>query len=139
MQTFGEPLPGRSYLDRPSAYGLALDAEQRILVVETRRRRLYLPGGGLRHGETPAEGLAREFREEAGLAIRIGQQIGEARQIVHAEDEPTGYVKQCMFFLVEITGRAAAVETGYRSRWMERTRAQARLHEEVQRWALTLV
>jgi 8-oxo-dGTP diphosphatase len=31
-----------------------------------------LPGGGIEHGERPAEGLAREVTEECGVAVEIG-------------------------------------------------------------------
>ena len=31
-----------------------------------------LPGGGLDHGESPREGLAREVREECGVACEVG-------------------------------------------------------------------
>ena len=35
-----------------------------------------LPGGGLGHGEPPAEAVAREVREECGLSASIGELLG---------------------------------------------------------------
>lgn len=35
-----------------------------------------LPGGGLEHGETVEEGLAREVREEVGMEVQIVRLVG---------------------------------------------------------------
>jgi ADP-ribose pyrophosphatase YjhB (NUDIX family) len=40
-----------------------------LLVKHTYRADWYLPGGGLRRGEVPAEGIKRELREEVGLEV----------------------------------------------------------------------
>lgn len=54
--------------------GVVLDTEGRILIVEHvfhPRRPWGLPGGWLRAGERPAEGLAREIAEETGLRVEV--------------------------------------------------------------------
>jgi len=38
--------------------------------------RWTLPGGGIGHGERPAEALAREVAEESGLACEVGELLG---------------------------------------------------------------
>jgi len=35
-----------------------------------------LPGGGLEHGEHPAEAAVREVAEETGLTVAVGEQLG---------------------------------------------------------------
>jgi 8-oxo-dGTP diphosphatase len=59
-------------LRRPRTAGtsVAVWAGGRLLVVRTSyRRRLDLPGGGLRPGEPPRQGAARELGEEVGIVV----------------------------------------------------------------------
>jgi len=52
--------------------GVILDAEGRVLLLKHRfwkDQRWGLPGGLAKHGETPAETLRRELREEIGLQV----------------------------------------------------------------------
>jgi ADP-ribose pyrophosphatase YjhB (NUDIX family) len=56
------------------AMALVQDEQGRILLLEhTYRRELPwgLPGGWLRHAESPEEGLAREVLEETGLRVAV--------------------------------------------------------------------
>jgi len=56
------------------AMALILDDQGRVLVVEhTYRRELPwgLPGGWLKHAESPEAGLVREVLEETGLRVRV--------------------------------------------------------------------
>ncbi len=50
--------------------GLVTDAEGRILLIEhTYMPGWYMPGGGVEHGESAEESMARELVEEAGVEI----------------------------------------------------------------------
>ena len=56
-------------------YGILLDEDQRLLVSDEFIRGNYitkLPGGGLEIGEGTRDGLAREFMEEAGIEVHVG-------------------------------------------------------------------
>ena len=61
---------------RVAAYGLARRRDEVLLVQASSatgvRGTWWLPGGGLWFGETPRQGLEREFMEETGLVARIG-------------------------------------------------------------------
>jgi ADP-ribose pyrophosphatase YjhB (NUDIX family) len=62
---------------RIAAYGVCRDAEGRLLLARASstlalRGRWFLPGGGVQHGESPAESLHREIVEESGLTVEVG-------------------------------------------------------------------
>src|SRR5258707_15639717 len=61
------------------AMALIQDEQGRILILEhTYRRRVPwgLPGGWLKHAESPEKGLAREVLEETGLKVRVDALLG---------------------------------------------------------------
>jgi 8-oxo-dGTP diphosphatase len=61
------------------AMALITDEQGRILVVEhTYRRQLPwgLPGGWLKHAESPESGLRREVLEETGLEVQVESLLG---------------------------------------------------------------
>jgi ADP-ribose pyrophosphatase YjhB (NUDIX family) len=62
---------------RIAAYGVVRDDAGRLLLARaspalTLRGRWFLPGGGVQHGEQPAESLRREIEEESGLTVTLG-------------------------------------------------------------------
>ena len=59
-------------------YGVLLDEKKRLLVSDEFIRGNYftkLPGGGLEFGEGTRDCLKREFMEETGLDVEIGEHI----------------------------------------------------------------
>lgn len=57
-------------------YGILIDDQQRLLVSDEFIRGAYitkLPGGGLEIGEGTRDGLAREFLEETGMTVNVGE------------------------------------------------------------------
>jgi ADP-ribose pyrophosphatase YjhB (NUDIX family) len=56
-------------------YGILLNEDKQLLVSDEFIRGNYitkLPGGGLEIGEGTRDGLAREFMEEAGIEVYVG-------------------------------------------------------------------
>jgi len=61
-----------------------IEADGKILVCQRRRGDTFelmweLPGGKLKAGETAADGLARELREELGVEARVGDEVFRTR------------------------------------------------------------
>ena len=59
-------------------YGILLDEEKRLLVSDEFIRGEYitkLPGGGLEIGEGTRDCLQREFKEETGLDVTVGEHL----------------------------------------------------------------
>jgi 8-oxo-dGTP diphosphatase len=59
-------------------YGILLDGDKRLLVSDEFIRGGYftkLPGGGLEFGEGTRDCLKREFMEETGLEVEVGEHI----------------------------------------------------------------
>jgi 8-oxo-dGTP diphosphatase len=74
------PEPRRS-AQRVAVYGIYESPDREVLLVRaapylTVAGQWFLPGGGLEHGEDPVAGLRREFAEETGLDVRVGDLLG---------------------------------------------------------------
>ncbi|MCR5875779.1 NUDIX domain-containing protein [Phenylobacterium sp. J426] len=81
---------------------LIRDAEGRLLVVrKTGAQRFMLPGGKRESGEDDLAALARELREELGVALVSAEPLG--RFEAAAANEPGATVRSSAY-LAEVTG-----------------------------------
>ena len=60
---------GNDLLFMPSAHALIRDGGGRILLVRNTSGRWLLPGGGVEPGESPAQAVRRECREELAVPV----------------------------------------------------------------------
>jgi 8-oxo-dGTP diphosphatase len=133
---FGEKVTGATYIPRPGAYAVLFDAEGRVAVVRFKDR-YYLPGGGIKHSETPQEALAREVCEETGKCIAILDKIGEANQYVFAPQENAYWQKFSMFFTAKITiDHRDPLDDRHELRWFAPEEAVKHLHHASHAWAV---
>ena len=96
-------------IDRRAARVLLVDAAGRTLLLHggdparPGLRWWFTPGGGLRDGETPAEGAARELLEETGLRVRPAD-LGEPiwHQVTEFSYDGRDYRQDQDFFLLRV-------------------------------------
>lgn len=76
-----------------------------------------VPGGRVRFGESLAEAVAREVREETGLEVEAGRFLGWVERM---GDEPVPYHYVILDFLATVTGAAepAAGDDAADARWV---------------------
>lgn len=72
MKVFGEKLEGQNYQKREGAYGIAINKQNEVAIIQMAHGD-FLPGGGIEDGETEEECLKRELVEETGYDIEISQ------------------------------------------------------------------
>lgn len=111
---------------RIGAYGVCRDAEGRVLLVRAARGiasagRWFLPGGGVEHGEHPADAVARECAEETGLLVRVDGIRDVLTDIDHIPDIPAMRHHDRLIFDARVVGGHLRDETGGssdRARWV---------------------
>jgi 8-oxo-dGTP pyrophosphatase MutT (NUDIX family) len=90
-------VPITSLVLRPSVYAVLIQGN-RILLVTMSNGKLYFPGGGLNTGETIAEALKREVKEETGLAISIGRLLTWQEDFFYYDPENQAFHGILLFF-----------------------------------------
>lgn len=92
---------GPSRRQRVAAYAVVLrtgsDGDQEILLTRLSLRAAHpgawtLPGGGIDHGERPADALAREVEEECGLTCEVGALL-DVHDTHFSGTAPTGRIE----------------------------------------------
>ncbi len=137
---FGERRAGRTYADRPAAFGI-LERDGQVAVVRIEKPDgavwIDLPGGGVDPGETPEQGVVREYGEEAGLEVVVRESYALADQFfVNTEGE--AWNNRSAFFILDLTAEDASlkVEEDHTLMWLSPLEAIASLRHDSHAWAL---
>ena len=134
---FGTAMPGLLYGERPSAYGIAINAAGRVLVCRRSRGRILLPGGGLHPGESPHEAMVREVAEETSHRVLEASAIGCARQYHSHRISKPPVNKFCHFFAITVDHDPLIIsEEDHQAVWLSPHDLVASLTFESHRWAL---
>jgi 8-oxo-dGTP diphosphatase len=83
-------------------YGILIDSQRRLLVADEFIRGMYvtkLPGGGLEFGEGTRECLAREFMEETGLTVTVGDHFYTTDYFQPSAFRPNEQVMSIYYFV----------------------------------------
>ncbi len=137
---FGEAEPGRSYRDRPAAFGI-VERDGRIALVRVEKPGhpawLDLPGGAIDPGEDETQAVVREFGEETGLRVQAGETYAHADQrFINTDGE--AFNNRAGFLVLTLLGEDAAlkIEDDHTLVWLPAAEALARLRHEAHAWAV---
>tara|TARA_R110002124_G_scaffold67625_5_gene183530 strand:- start:847 stop:1290 length:444 start_codon:yes stop_codon:yes gene_type:complete len=140
MLQFGDRQPALVYRDRPTAFGLLVEAGRLACVRVDRGEGSYydLPGGAVDGDETEVEALVREFIEETGLTVRPVSRLVEAAQYFRKTDGTPLNNRGGVWIAERITfDPAARVEADHELVWLEPVVALAGLRHAAHAWAVT--
>ena len=141
MLQFGQPASGKEHTPRPAAFGIAADGEGRIALVRVRPDAggdwLDLPGGAVDPGEDEHQALVREFGEEAGLVITVGEAIVEVAQYFMKSDGQA-VNNQGSVYVVDSVGLDSSlkIEDDHELVWLDPSVAVKRLRHDSLAWAV---
>lgn len=121
----------RRYPERPvvGVGAIILDGD-RVLLVERGNEPLKgiwsIPGGALETGETLAEGLRREAREELGLEVEIGDLVEVFERITRDAENRVEYHFVLLDYLCYVVGgNLRAADDAANVRWAARSELSA--------------
>jgi 8-oxo-dGTP diphosphatase len=135
---FGVKLKNIEWRSRKAVYGIAINNENEIAVIKTPTG-FFLPGGGMEGTERYVECLKREFLEETGHEIEVGDFIGRAS--LYHTTRTNEYIHGIgYFYTVSLKcKRNHKTEHDHELRWLEADECIKSLFLEHQSWAVSKV
>ena len=138
---FGRPEPGRTYDDRPTAFGLVFrDGRLACVRVDRGEGSYYdLPGGAIDGDETEEQALVREFVEETGPTVRPNARLGEAGQyFLKSDGRAVNNLAGFWTAEVEREDPTTKIEDDHELHWLDPQRALSELRHDAHAWAVAI-
>lgn len=138
IKEFGEIIDGEEYRDREAVYGLLYNDSGQIGIIKTPRG-YFLPGGGIEKSESHQICIQREFLEETGCGIEVGEYVGCGILYGFVKRLET-YLKMIgHFYKVRLSGEEQEKkENDHEMIWMDICEAEKSMLLEHQSWAITV-
>jgi ADP-ribose pyrophosphatase YjhB (NUDIX family) len=112
---------------RIAAYGVCVDPEGRLLLARAApslslQGRWFLPGGGVDHGEHPADAVRREIEEESGLIVVLGPLLDVLSDVRTLPDGTNLHTVRMIYRVTSWVGTLRAEQDGTTDaiRWFDR-------------------
>lgn len=137
---FGVRVAGRTYEDRPAAFGV-VERDGQVAVVRIAKPDgsvwIDLPGGGVDDGETSEQGVVREYGEEAGLRVAVRAAFARADQFF-VNTEGQGWNNRSDFYLLDLIAEDGGlkIEDDHTLLWLPPLEAIRSLRHDSHAWAL---
>jgi len=138
---FGAAPAGAVCHPRRAAYAVIVAADGRVAAIRATlsdgSSRYWLPGGGLEAGESPAQAVEREVREELGRGVCVEGELGEALQYFYAGDEGRWYEMKATFFRA-VFDDTPAPGGEYELHWLHARDDASKFFHACHAWAASL-
>lgn len=101
-------VPKESLIFRPSVYAVIINDGK--ILLSKQWDGYDFPGGGIEKGETIADALKREVKEETGLEAKIGRIITAENSFFRSSYSTNCFQSVLLYYLAEVTGGELSTE-----------------------------
>ncbi|MDO8602104.1 MAG: NUDIX domain-containing protein [bacterium] len=136
MIEFGKKIAGKEYKDRISAYAVIRNQKNEIAFARVGQG-YFLPGGGMKDGETSMQCAMREALEEIGAVISIVREIGVAGEYGLTMNKKDHWHGVGTFFEARVEKIIGpGVEPDHELAWLTFTDALPHIVRKAHSWAI---
>ena len=139
IPVFGTYNPEFQYIRRPGVYGIMVNQNHQVVVIQKPDGALFLPGGGLEAYETASQGLRREIQEELGCELLSQKYFQRAHEYSYSSSDSTNYFFLNEFYLITVDpDKIHPTEEDHKVCWVDQRDAKAQMMHKSHAWVLGL-